>query len=814
MLSGAVMPGDGASAFVQSQLHSGEPQLPQSDFMGGVRTGVRAGQTAAGFMPGGGIADAAGYLGGPSIRQNIGDGNYGLASLQALGIGADALQASAPFTAGLGGLLGTAVKGSLIPKMAMAMVPAAKAGQRAAKNVKKTAIGGVFDNVTDYDEAMRMSQRGDHLKQSADGAYVGAPEGVNSPSALGAMRRNVDAKVNDGMFNATWYDRARDTGAELSGFDPATMSADSPQGALASMFSRGGAAYSPQAAPSSEMNYFLNQHNNKMLTGEDFRAKTNSQMNNVAKAYTPNAETGGFDIDPSKIKLGKKTGPYADAKDATVPDKSLYKTANDIWHGRVFGYQNADGSKFDRAFTPQEHGFLTGENLLAAERANKRIRGIGDNGGPALEGSVTTELTPRSMQAATWGSERRAQKAAAEQSKMKAAQKALDKWQRAKDAGKPAGPKPRLPPMSTDQQLIDYASFGIDNAVQRHRAMGNYEYIPGHNTGHGTGMPSQPLDVRQEYTDRLKQNYGERDPYYDALQMYQYPTADRMGVYKNSAGEIERNPGLSAQPLLELQNQPLPNGKRGGPGVDGTAGWNAMKDIEFLRTAINANEGGGGLKFTDANASMKGAEQTGGQFGGSPEQLDALAGQLQDQGFFTERLGNQLTTGVYPDFETGNRMVNGAAVDGKGIQSAIAKTPGVEGLSYTPGRSETFYEGVPWANDAGQPNPDGTVTQAIIDRLNNSSVPNLAQRLDAHPTLRQSIGDHNMIDKEVLGALGLPENQKIYKLREIISQHGLQGLEGYVKKYGPAGLPAFLLPTIMGGSGDGQNATPYQPPGL
>lgn len=327
--------------------------------------------------------------------------------------------------AALGSIPGVNVESKIASELADAAgkTAAKKVGKVAARNKTKTAIGGVFDNVNDYGQAMRMADRGEHLKQTPNGAYVGAPEGIDSPGALGAMRKRVDAKVDDGMFNATWYDRARDTASDVSGFNPATMGHDtsSPQGAMASLFSRGGAAYSPQAAPMSEINYFLNQHNNKVLTGQDFRAKTGSQMNNVAKAYAPDPTTGGFIIEPENIKLGKKTGPYADAKNPTIEDKALYKTANDIWHGRVFGYQNADGSKFDRAFTPQEHGFLTGENLLAAERANARLR-IGHNGGPALDDAAAIpELTPRSMQAATWGSERRAQRVAEEQAKMNAA---------------------------------------------------------------------------------------------------------------------------------------------------------------------------------------------------------------------------------------------------------------------------------------------------------------------------------------------------------------------------------------------------------
>ena len=76
-----------AQSFIRGLLDDPEdPQLPQYNAQGGWDTAANFGRIAAGMTTPGAVADAAGLLGGPSIRQNVSGGNYLDALLQGVGV--------------------------------------------------------------------------------------------------------------------------------------------------------------------------------------------------------------------------------------------------------------------------------------------------------------------------------------------------------------------------------------------------------------------------------------------------------------------------------------------------------------------------------------------------------------------------------------------------------------------------------------------------------------------------------------------------------------------------------------------------------
>lgn len=637
------------------------------------------------------------------------------------------------------------------------MMAAKKGGKKA-----KQAVGTVFDGVTDYDQALQMALRGKHLKRTPEGKYVGAPADVDSPQKLSRNRQAALGKVEEGAFNADWYDRARNTATEVSG-------GDAP---MAAMFARGGAAYSPQATPEVEVGALLRQHNAKVLRGEDAVPRTGSQARNVARAYSENA-TGGYNIDPSAIRLGKKTGPYADAKDATIPSESLYKTANDIWHGRVMGY----GENFSRGFTPQEHGFLTGENLLLANTAQRK--GFGKDVLP--EGY---EWTPRSAQAATWGAQR------------------LEKYKGDyASAVKKALREGKRPPKAPgEKELVARASYGIDSAVPRYTANDTFEFVTGENTGHLAGLNRADEATRTAYTDAMGEAYlrtpsgAMRDPIYDSFQMYQREALPTQGTYLNSQGVLERNPGFTARPLVSLRSSDLGTTasgkpKRGGPEMV-PEDTRAVRYAAALRGLTTGQEATGYNKFTPANASMKATEKTGARYTAkSADELEVARKAFEAQGLDVVQVGDALHVGKFPD-DAGN-----VAFDAKELQKRVKEAgKGLSGEA-TAGRFESGIEKIPWTKEQGT----GETTRAVLERLVDNpdyAVKDAAKRIDAG-RLRDAMKPMNEIDRALAAEKNLPLREDLMKLREMLADVGLEGVIDYVKKTGGVALPAIAaVPTL------------------
>jgi len=673
------------------------------------------------------------------------------------------------------------------------------ASKAAARNQKKTSTATVFDDVTNYNQALELARKGAHLKQDSSGQYIGGPrtEGkfgmtVDSPQALAAMRRSADQQVGEGLYNAAWYDRARSAAEEAAG----------GQNTSASLFSRGGAAYSPQATPPTETNSFLKQHNAQVVTGEQLIPRTKGQAANLAKAYQADPLTGQFILSPQKIRLGKKTGPYADAKDPTIPSADLYKTASDIWHGRVMSYSDPGGKQFSRGFTPQEHGFLTGENLLLADRAQQKM----DAGllGTIPGASADFRMDPRSAQAATWGAGRERSYRAARDAEIAKFEKNTAKWERQmakfESSGK-QGKKPQKPVLKkvgkeSDASIIERARAGIDDATKRNIASLTYEYAPGEAVIPGGSTASG----MENFSRQMQAVQGNRDPYIDALQVYQMNTLDAPGEYINSLGLKENQQAFVARPLVGMENSSFTtaSGKpaRGGSQID-QAGRTLMDTVSSLRAVNDLQEGVGWNKFTPANSSMKAWEKTGVQFspmvnaadGSVPAgvQMKGAKEALEAAGLDVVHVGDGLHAGKFA-----------GDWDGKKIQEAVKQaSKGLNGR-FTAGRFESGLKEPPWSTGDG-PRVEGTgqVARYLEDTLTNSGVQNLASRLDAANVPQMTAQQTNIINN-FLKANNLTMPSDIAKLREIIGRVGFRGFLDYVQKNGHKGLPAVLPFGLMG----------------
>lgn len=639
------------------------------------------------------------------------------------------------------------------------------------KKVKNKSVAKTFEGVDNYDEAMKIAQRGDHLKRDKTGKYIGAPfdetgnyRSVTSPQGLSSMRKEVDKQVEEGIFNYDWYDRARDTALKIAPNSPI----------MQKLFSRGTASYSPQATPPMEMENFIRQHNARVISGEKIRPRTQSQADKLDEIYTTDPITGKVTYKPDDLKLGEKTGPYADAKDPTISDDDLYKTANDIWHGRVFGYSGQSGTQFDRGFTPQEHGFLTGENLLASDRATKTL-------------NTALPMTPRRMQASTWGAVRLRQLIDEGRERVANATKKQKDWDKdkrpktsKKDGGK--GSRPTIPKMPTVDQLIAKASAGFDQAMPRLKANETYEYITGENVGHLAGLNKLPEGVRKDYSEQMQGAIGNRDPYYEGFQMFQDDVIPIQGQYMNSAGVMEKNPGFSARPLTGLTPSKLGGfnkkgePKLGGPEMDSTS-QEALDFTATVRSILNAQEAGGYHKFTPATSSMKGFEKTGGRIEAEGETLSRIHQKLSDEGIDVVNVGDAIQFGKFDD-----------SIDGTDIQKIVKNVLKKEGgdFTYTPGRFESGYRPTMFSEEGA-----GTATKNLVSELEKPGLLNIGKRLDS-TKLRSALLKQNKIDQEFSEKYNLPLRKDLIKLRRLIADRGFENLPAEVKKLAYQGLPVLL----------------------
>lgn len=679
-----------------------------------------------------------------------------------------------------------------LKKVAKAVAPTAKNVAKA--NLTNESVATVFDNL-DAAAAGKAAARGTHLKQNpTTGQYIGAPRGVDSPQKLAAMRSSVDGKIEGGLSNAAWYDRARRTAEEVSGFR-AGMAPDTPEGQMASMFARGGAAYSPQATPPTEINSFLRQHNAKVLRGDDVVPRTRSQAKNVAGAYQWDADAGRFQLTPENVRLGKKTGPYADAKDPTVNEDDLYKTANDIWHGRVVGYTGSKSNPdapFSRGFTPQEHGFLTGENLLMAQRAQQR--------GLLPPGYDQFTWSPRAAQAATWGEERFNQMLSKQNADLAKYEKDLAKFERAKARGKTAQ-RPTKPTVLSLEEMRAKANAGIDDATERQVAAMNTEFAPGSNTGMFQGFGTVPSDVQEQFARESLAASGERNPILSAFQLYGKPDVMTRGQWTDSAtGEVSTSLTDVSRPLVGLENSRLGatssgKPKRGGPMMD-AASRGGLEVASGIEGVVRGQQGVGLGKFTVENSSMKGVEKTGAHIAGSPEELAAAKAALEAAGLNVMDYGDEgIYVGKYADSDgvtqgtTWNDGVNGTAVQ-KAIATALKAIPGR--VVVTPGRLESGLTVVPWGAEGS-----GQVSRFLNETLNRPDVANAAQRLDAAGVPATLSARRDVADR-VLGPYGANTNRAdVAKLMDLLTgpNGGFQRFQQYVNENGFTGLPALGLTT-------------------
>lgn len=544
------------------------------------------GPIATGMDVAGGIPQ---YLAGEAM------GTMGVDPVSMLTRGAEAIGVNPAYGLAAGaGLLGV----GKIRKAGKAVAAEARAGKRAASNVKKGKILNIREMVPD--EALAAVRSGGHLKQDTNGQYIGAPRGINSPQKLSAWRQERYRLLAEANANAPlgrdWYDRAASGIKELAG--------PNPQDQYDQVRTMG--VTSAQATPDTNLAFGLKaQHDYTNGLREGNVVRTKQTYNSFLKGR----RTG-------QIPLGAKTEQYAAKFDPTMAEYDYDKAAgklvkgkgpngssirssltggstNDIWHARVMGY----GDNFSQRMTPQQHAFVDAESLLMADWANRT----------KLGGSADWDL--RTVQAQPWV------------------------FQKGRDLFKKNHAK------SLDEGFMK-ASQEYTDHFDKYTAHATDEAIPGKGIGHLPDLTTMSDADKAKYTEQVRRAYSNpqgdgrwRDRTLDSQRISQRPQVTAQGYYKEPDGSVSTNPVTVSRPLVHhSQTSPTEyvDPKTGEilPDTDvgiGTSARNNLdaraNDVAYLRAQ---NAGAYSKVFQGAKTRNQGGLLVGSDGPRTPEQMRSL----------------------------------------------------------------------------------------------------------------------------------------------------------------------------------------------
>lgn len=374
---------------------------------------------------------------------------------------------------------------------------------------------------TQGDEAvLRAARAGKHLKPDTSGGYVGAPRTVDSPQALGKMRRDLDqdfidsvdaVRLADPERLGTWYDRAKSGMAQMT--EPYQLPRTLEQHGV----------YSAGVAPESELTFAL-KHLNSRVYGDPKMAYRGAGMRTLDRAVAAD----------EPAEMGFKIGEYADKNDPRLPNTGLFGV-NDFRRAQGMGYTDPQGNPWKAGVSDTMHPFMDLETALQVDRANKATTGgRSDWYGPHIQ-----ELPW------VYG-------------------KGQDLYSRGSSKTGRYGGDPlegiKLALQDANKTAIDYA--------YKHAGSATHEAIPGASTGHVPSMIDAPLSERIAYGNEGRWDRpvpeaalsefpevgaGNRDAIYSALGYRQLPTIEASGAYlPEGASAYEMQPVKIARPLLDF----------------------------------------------------------------------------------------------------------------------------------------------------------------------------------------------------------------------------------------------------------------------
>ena len=356
------------------------------------------------------------------------------------------------------------------------------------------------------------ARAGGHITRRADGTIIGAPRHIENGAGLGAMRRGLDRQFDEGAEAlrvadpervGNWYERAKAGQAE----------SNQPYQLDRSLNAH--SVYSAGVAPDTELAFALKHHNTRALGAPEiaYRGAGARKLDDAVEAS----------VQPT---LGFKIGEYGVKNDPRVPVSGSFGV-NDFRAAQGFGYTDAQGNPWKAGVSSAMHPFMDAETALMVNRANERSAGGRTNWtGPQLQEVPWV-----------WG-------------------KANDLYGRGKNARFSDGIQGKI-------DALREANKTSADFFPKHSFGSTYEYVPGANTGHVPEMLTASDDAKRAYgasgrwdtelNDAALYSMpdavgaGNRDAIHYAMGLRQLPSQQGVGVYKNTAGQVENNPNTVGQ---------------------------------------------------------------------------------------------------------------------------------------------------------------------------------------------------------------------------------------------------------------------------
>lgn len=751
-------------------------------------TPARAAWFAANFSPIEGIKDILGMSRGvpeeeatlgefrtgdrlPGMTENLREGNWFDAGMQGLGGAGDIAMLSTPITGPVGFGVGLGLK---------SLSGAAKTARasRAADEVADVGIAAL-QNQRAADAAARQleAQTSSNRRLGTTGQYVGAPQGVTSPQALGRLRSNYIDQVRAGEAGADWYTDAsnwirgvtnnRQQAQQLAD-QLAVTSAGTDVGSNLG-FTVKGLNQAAAGAP--------------IRTGR-FPTRQSEQIEAIR---------GG-----SRESLGKKITPFADNLSVAWNPQMASQPVHDIWQGRAMGYKDVsvkgyptrrealnsitnkkgevsasaeivkDGDVYrierpwSAGFSEAQHAFMDREMATIVDMLN--------------EGKVAgkTDWTPAETQAAAW-----------------------------------TGAKIRSGEIKPEDAAKHYGSY-----PSRYTAHATTEQVPGVGTDHLEGLLELPRSEREAFSFDPRSSWTDeagRDELYASTGIPVEPSLENVGSYRTVAGgELETNPGVVARPLVQTEA----SGPRVGQLIPESR--TVLEKAESARAYFDVQNAGAAHRVipdSQARAGERTSLDVPLDRKLTQEEMVALDEVAQNNGMFVVDSGEGARMINDPYTEIGAQRAEAASATETASRAEASRNlnkerKGEDGLyaqvinsidepagsvKVVPTKIETVYEDYQgrWSQGVGS----GASTRKILDDMDE--VPEIRDAME--PPLKRKAQQNLVRDQEMAESSGLAVRSDVQEARRIFIAEGWAGLRKALNNGAilPAVAAAVVAPSVL-----------------